>query len=216
MKTAYSLKQNLMNHPRTFTIILSIVLSSVFSNMRAQENNPGHIQIGIFADPGISSTYGDYPSEYNASPEFSISAGVRARLNQAFGTNMMLAADFGFIEIAYRGFVDPTDSYIYTTYDFLTFNFLAGVPLGPSYAAGGFYFAKSLGGNQYKEYTDKWVSLSQKSDIGLLAEMGVDLGKYISLGVQGRVGIPSIGSSIDIKTWALHAKLGINIFRIEL
>jgi hypothetical protein len=50
--------------------------------------------------------------------------------------------------------------------------------------------------------------------LGLLAELGKDLGKYFTVGIQARVGLPSIGSSIDLKTWALHGKLAINIFEL--
>jgi hypothetical protein len=182
---------------------------------KAQSDGPG-IQIGIFGNPGISSTYGDYPSTYNASVDFSFSAGARVRVNQAFGKNLMLAFDFGFLEIGYNGRVDATDSYFFTSYDFLTINLLAAAPIGSGYVGGGFYYAPSLGGDQYREYTDEWVTLEQKSDMGLLFEAGKDLGQYFTVGLQGRLGLVSIGESVEIKTWALHGKIGINIFSFDM
>ena len=79
-----------MNYLKTSTIVLSIALCSVIHNLCAQENNSNNIQISIFADPGISGAYGEYPSEYNSKVEFSFNAGARIRLNQAFGAKMML------------------------------------------------------------------------------------------------------------------------------
>lgn len=192
-----------------------MALSFIYQNSKAQSDGPG-IQIGIFGNPGISSAYGEYPSTYNASVDFSFSAGARVRLNQAFGNNLMLAFDIGFLEIGYNGTVDVTDSYFYTSYDFLTFNFLAGVPLGSGYFGGGLYYAASLGGDQYQEFIDRWITLDQKGDFGLLVELGKDLGPYFTVGVQGRFGLASVGESVDIKTWALHGKIGINIFSFNL
>jgi hypothetical protein len=197
-----------MNYKKTITIVLCILLCSAFHGVWAQ----GNIQISLFGDPGISSAYGDYPSEYNPTVDFSFHAGARVRINEAFGTPFMMAFDCGFLDIAYNGHVDATDTYFYTSYNFLAFNALTGVTFGSGYLAGGLYYAKSLGGDSYQEYADRWISLDQKDDLGLVAELGKDLGEYITVGIQGRFGIPSIGSSVDIKTWALHGKLAINLF----
>lgn len=202
-----------MNYLKTSTIVLSLVMCAAFHTLCAQGNDSNNIQIAIFADPGISGAYGDYPSEYNSSVEFSFSAGARLRMNQGFGTNMMFAFDIGFLEIAYRGQVEATDTYFYSSYDFLAFNSLAGIKIGDGYLGAGLFYAKSLGGDSYQEYIDRWITLDQKDDFGLMAELGKDLGKYLTIGIQGRFGIPSIGSSVDIKTYALHGKLSINIFQ---
>ena len=204
-----------MNYTKTITIIFSFALCLVFQNTNAQSNDSDDIQISLFGNPGISSAYGEYPSGYNSSVDFSFSAGARIRINNVFNSKMLLALDCGFLEVAYNGYVDPTDSYFYSSYDFLTINVLTGIPFGSSYVTGGLFYAISLGGDQYQEYTDRWVSLDQKSDFGLAVEMGKDLGKYLTVGIQGRLGILSIGESVDIKTWALHGKLGINIFTID-
>ena len=201
-----------MNYLRIISIFITVASVSVFHTLSAQTSSSGSTQIALFADPGISGAYGDYPSEYNSTIDFSFSAGVRVRINQAFSTKMIFAFDCGFLEVAYQGTVDATDTYFYSSYDFLTFNSLAGMSSGKGYLAGGLFFAKSLGGDSYQEYSDRWISLDQKDDFGLLGEVGKDLGKYLTVGIQGRFGIPSIGNSVDIKTWALHGKLNINIF----
>jgi len=127
---------------------------------------------------------------------------------------MKLFIDFGYLEIAYKGFVDPTDTYFYNNYDFLAFNVMGGTSLGEiAYFSGGLYFAKSLGGDSYREYTDTWVSLDMKNDFGLVAEIGKNLGDYFTIGVQGRFGLKSIGEKTDQKTWAIHGRLIINIFK---
>ncbi len=184
-----------------------------FYDLQAQDTNSGNIQIAIFGDPGISGCYGDYPSENNSTLEFSFSAGARLRVNEAFGNNMLLAFDFGFLDVAYRGTNPGTSTYFFSSYEFLTFNGLVGIPIGTGYIGGGVYYAKALTGDRYEEFTDRWFSLDHKDDIGVLAEFGKDLGQFITIGIQGRFGIPSIGESVDIHTWALHGKLAFNIFK---
>ena len=203
-----------MKYLKTISLTFYLALFSFFV-AKAQGNESNGVQISIFGNPGISSAYGEYPSEYNSSVDFSFSAGARVRIYQAFNTKMMLNFDVGFLEVAYNGHVAPTDSRFYSSYDFLTINILPGIALGEGYLLGGLYYAKSLGGDQYQEYIDRWISLTQQNDLGLAAEIGKDLGEYITIGVQGRLGIKSIGKSVDIKTWALHGKLGINIFTID-
>ena len=136
-----------MRYSKTTIFILSVALSFIVHESKAQSSGPG-IQIGIFGNPGISNAYGDYPSSYNSSIDFSFSAGARVRLNQAFGSKLMLAFDCGFLEVGYNGRVDVTDSYFYTSYDFLTFNVLAAASFNSSYLGGGLYYAASLGGDQ--------------------------------------------------------------------
>ena len=91
-----------MNPLKTITTIFCVVLC-VFYTLKAQDKGESNIQLAIFGDPGISGCYGDYPSEYNSTLEFSFSAGVRVRINEALGSNALLAFDFGFLDVAYRG-----------------------------------------------------------------------------------------------------------------
>jgi len=88
-------------------------------NSLAQENTTSKALVSIFGGVGISNCYGEYPSEYNSAVEFSFHPGVRLGINEIFNTNMKLFIDFGYLEIAYKGFVDPTDTYFYNNYDFL-------------------------------------------------------------------------------------------------
>jgi hypothetical protein len=196
----------------TMKKISILLLSIIFiqTGLAAQEK----MQLSLFCGVGISNCYGEYPKEYNSTVEFSFHPGVRFQVNEIFNSKMLFSLDFGYIQIAYKGFVDPTDTYFYNKYEFLTINPMIGTKLGETgYLSGGVYYAKSLEGNSYREYTDRWVSLSPKNDFGLVAEIGKDLGEYFTIGLQGRYGFTSIGETSDTKTWALHGRLCINLFK---
>jgi hypothetical protein len=90
---------------------------------------------------------------------------------------------------------------------------MAGLSAGPAYLNGGFYYAKALEGGSYQEYVDRWVTFDPENDFGLVVEAGRSLGKYFYIGAQGRYGFKSVAEKVDIKMWAFHGKLGINIFR---
>lgn len=197
-----------------FILSLTFLLSVLSINLVAQESSLSKRQLAIFCGVGISNCYGDYPSEYHSAVEFSFHPGARVKVNNIFKSKLLLLVDFGYLEIAFKGFVDPTDTYFYNSYEFLALSPMVGTKLGESgYLSGGVYFAKSLDGNSYREYTDQWVSLSTQNDLGLVAEIGKDLGDYFTIGLQGRFGLKSIGETSDIKTWALHGRLCINLFR---
>jgi hypothetical protein len=204
-----------MNTKKKFFIISSTILLSILSiSLVAQESSSSKGRLAIFSGVGISNCYGDYPSEYDAKVEFSFHPGARLQLNEIFNSKMLLFIDFGYLEIAYKGFVGPTDTYFYNNYEFLAFTTMAGIPLGESgYLSGGLFFGKPLDANSYREYIDDWISLDHESDFGLVAEIGKDLGEYFTIGVQGRFGLKSIGEKVDTKTWALHGRLCINLFR---
>lgn len=205
-----------MNSYKILLTAIVMLWCSVVQPLSAQVNESDRIQIGVFGSPGISGAYGNYPSQFKSSPDFSFSAGVRARFHEAFGSKMMMAADVGFLEVAYTADVEATDTYFYSSYNFLTLNVLAGTTFGSSYyAAGGFFYAKSLEGSQYRESLDQWVTLDQNDDFGFLAEIGKDLGSYLTVGIQGRYGLVSIGESVDIKTWAFHGRIGLNILSFD-
>jgi hypothetical protein len=179
----------------------------------AQDVSSDKVVVSIFGGAGISNAYGDYPSEYDASLDFSFHPGGRVQINEVGIKPLHLAFDIGFLEVAYNGFVGPTDTYFYSYYNFLAFNFMAGLSAGPAYLNGGFYFAKALEAGSYREYTDEWITFDHQNDFGLVVEAGRSLGKYFYIGTQGRFGFKSIAEKVDIKMWALHGKLGINIFR---
>lgn len=192
--------------------LLSVLL--IYGDLRAQENNGEKMQFSLFCGVGISNCYGEYPSEYNSAVEFSFHPGARLKINEFISSNMMFLVDFGYLEIAYKGFVGATDTYFYNNYGFLALTPMVGTRLGEKgYLSGGVYFAKSLSGNMYQEYVDQWISLSPQNDLGLVAEIGKDLGDYFTIGLQARFGLKSIGETSDTKTWALHGRLCINIFK---
>lgn len=198
---------------RFIALISIIMLLTLPKHTFAQYVGSDKVVISIFGGAGISNAFGDYPSEYDASTDFSFHPGARLQINQVAISQLHLAFDVGFLEVSYNGYVGPTDTYFYSYYNFLAFNVMAGLSAGPAYLNGGFYYGKALSAESYREYTDAWVSLDHENDFGLLVEAGRALGNYFYIGAQGRFGLKSIGSSVDIKTWALHGKLGINIFR---
>ena len=198
---------------RFIALIAIAVLLALPTSCFAQDNSSDKVVVSIFGGAGISNAYGDYPSEYDASLDFSFHPGGRVQINEVGIKQLHLAFDVGFLEVAYNGYVGPTDTYFYSYYNFLAFNFMAGLSVGPAYLYGGFYFANALESGSYLEYTDDWVTFDHGNDFGLVIEAGRSLGKFFYIGAQGRYGFTSIAEKVDIKMWALHGKLGINIFR---
>jgi hypothetical protein len=102
--------------------IVIALLMALPGNSFAQDDSSDKVVISIFGGAGISNAYGDYPSEYDATVDFSFHPGGRIRINQVGIQQLHLAFDVGFLEVAYNGHVGPTDSYFYSYYNFLAFN----------------------------------------------------------------------------------------------
>lgn len=196
---------------RLFLLLAVLQWCSVVHPLNAQIPRNNGIQLSIFCNPGISGVYGDGASASDFSPDFFFSPGIRVRFNQAFDSQLILVVDVGFLDVAYTADLDATDSHCHTTYKFLSGNMLAGIPIANNYyVLGGFYYARSLGGEQYEEEMDL-VFLDQKDDLGLVAEFGKEVSSSISLGLQGRYGLVSISEAAEIKTWTIQGTIGLNI-----
>jgi len=170
-------------------------------------------RVSIQGGVGISGARGDYPSEYDARVEFSFNPGLRLRLEEPFLPDTMVLVDLGFLKTGFIGYVSPTDTYFYNSYEYVNMNAMLGAQQGMLYFAGGLYFGIGTASYSYKEYEDKWVSFDANPDFGLIGEVGAELTSFLSLGVQSRFGLKSIGSSVDIKNFGLLATVGLHFYR---
>ncbi len=193
-----------------FSFFLIFSLSIV---AQAGESSAEKGRLSILAGLGISGANGDYPSEFDATTEFSFNPGLRLRLNNFPAQAVFMLFDVGYLETGFYGEVGPTDTYFINTYEYLNFNFIIGGQADQFYFGGGFYYGIGLDAYSYREYIDDTVDLDANSDFGLVAEIGFDLASFLSLGVQGRYGLTSIGTSVDIKNWGILGTIGIHFLR---
>lgn len=179
----------------------------------AQEGPSKKGRLSVFGGLGISGARGDYPSEYDARPEFSFFPGLRLRLDDLFFPGTVILADMGYLETGYVGYVVATDTYFYNTYEYINIDVMFGTKTALLYAAAGLYFGSGIEAYSYREYTDETVSYNANDDIGLVGEIGIDPLSFISLGVQGRFGLKSIGTTVDTRNWGLLATIGLHFLR---
>ena len=199
----------------TWLVVLAALLVLLFSAviLNAEEGDSRNARVSVFGAVGISGGRGEYPSDYDAKPDFSYHPGVRLRLDEIFKPSLLLLADFGYLEAGFIGYVQATDSYFWRTYQYLNLNGMIGSQSGITYYAGGLYLGIGTGAYNYYEWTDEYTSLNSNLDLGLAAEVGADLFRFLSLGVQGRFGLISIAQSVDIKNWGILAHVAIHVFR---
>lgn len=114
------------------------------------------------------------------------------------------------METGFKGYVQPTYSYFYNTYEYLNLNVLIGSRINSFYYAAGLYIGFALDAYGYYEYTDVWTSFDANNDFGIAAEAGIDLVPFLSLGIQARYGLKSIGTSVDIKNTAILGTIQIH------
>jgi hypothetical protein len=170
---------------------------------------------GIERDIGVgtSAARGDYPSEYDARVEFSFSPGLRLRLDESFAPNTFIFVDVGFLKTGFVGYVAPADYYFWRTYEYVNFNTMFGSQLDILYLAGGLYFGIGTDAYEYDGWYEEYQYFDSNPDFGLVGEVGFDILPFLSLGAQGRFGLKSIGTSVDIKNWGLLATVGIHFYR---
>ncbi|MCK5153362.1 MAG: hypothetical protein KAQ93_03310 [Spirochaetales bacterium] len=202
---------NEKNLKSKIAIVLIMVLLSAVSY--AEENSSKNIHLSIFGALGSSGAFGDYPSEYDAEAVFSFYPGLRLSINDTFMPNTYILIDFGYLETGFEGYVLATDTNFNNTYEYLNLNAMFGSQINQIYYAAGLYFGIGLDAYSYREYEDDWFDLDSNSDFGFVAEAGFQPVSFLSLGVQGRYGLKSIGSSVDIKNWAILGTIGIHFFQ---
>jgi hypothetical protein len=200
------------NHQKT-TIILVIMFLFISGSVAAGEDTVSFGRVSVFGGVGISTAYGEYPAEYSAGIEFSFYPGLRLRLNKILTPITFIIVDAGYLKTGFSGYVGPTDSSFWNSYDYVNLNIMFGTQLSLFYFAGGIYYGFGLSANSYREYTDEWVGLNANNDLGIVAEGGAELLSFLSVGVQARCGIMSIGSQVDIKNLVILGTLGIHVFR---
>lgn len=199
---------------KVLAIVLMVALAlviPVYSNAAEKDSPAG--RISIQGGVGISGARGDYPSEYDARVEFSFNPGLRVRLEEVFLPDTFVIADLGFLKTGFIGYVAPTDTYFYNSYEYVNMNAMLGAQQDMLYYAGGLYFGIGTAAYSYKEYEDKWVYFDANPDFGLIGEVGAELTSFLSLGVQGRFGLKSIGSKVEIKNFGLLATVGIHFYK---
>jgi hypothetical protein len=197
---------------KSICIIVTILLFiSVISY--AEENSPKNIHLSVLGALGISGAFGDYPSAYDAKAAFSFNPGLRLSINDTFIPNTFILIDFGYLQTGFEGYVLATDTTFNNIYEYLNLNAMFGSKINEIYYAAGFYFGIGLDANSYREYEDIWINLDSNSDFGLAAEVGFKPVSFLSIGVQGRFGLNSIGSSVDIKNLAILGTIGIHIYQ---
>jgi len=190
-------------------VLLLLISTASFAEDRLAKN----IHLSVFGGLGISNGHGDYPSENDASIEFSFFPGIRLKMDEAFMPETFILVDLGYLETGFVGYVQATDTQFWNTYDYLNLNAMFGSQTEKIYYAGGLYFGIGLGAYSYREYTDDWVDLDSNTDFGIVAEAGTQVASFLNLGIQARYGIKSIGSSVDIKNWAILATFTIPFYR---
>ncbi len=198
------------------TTITALALLFILSTLCicAEENASGiEGSISVFGGLGISGAGGDYPSEYDSKGQFSFYPGLRMRLNGIITPQSLLLVDFGYLETGFKGHVSPTDSDFWNTYEYLNLNIMFGSGNGILYYAAGLYLGIGLDAYSYREYEDDWFSLDSNADFGLTAEAGIEPLPFLSLGIQGRYGLKSIGTSVDIKNRGILGTFALHFFR---
>ena len=181
--------------------------------LAADDSDGTRGRLSVLGGVGVSGARGDYASDYDAQSEFSFSPGIRIRLNDVFAPGLLLLIDLGYLETGFTGHVVATDTDFTNTYEYLNLNGMIGASRGAVYYGAGLYLGIGTGAYSYREYTDDTVDLDANSDFGLVAEVGADLASFLSLGIQGRYGLKSIGTSVDIKNWGLLATVGVHFYR---
>ena len=194
-------------------MILVLLMITSAGSLAAEENSSFDKRLSVLGGLGISGARGDYPSEYDADVEFSFYPGLRLRLDETFRPDTFILFDFGYLETGFVGYVGPTDSYFYNTYEYLNLDGMFGAQRDQLYFAGGLYFGFGLDAYSYQDYVDAWVDLDSNNDFGLVGEVGIEVLPFLSVGIQGRYGLKSIGSKVDIKNWALLGTFGIHFHR---
>jgi hypothetical protein len=170
-------------------------------------------RLSVYGGIGISGASGDYADENDAKPEFSFNPGLRLRMTDLFYPDSVLFVDFGYLETGFIGYVAPTDSRLWNTYTYLNLNAMIGISFNPIYLAGGFYLGIGLDSYSYREYTDEWVSFDSNGDFGVVVELGTEVFDFLTLGVQAKHGLKSIGSSVEIINWVLHGTFALHFLR---
>lgn len=196
----------------SIVLILTLALIIPVSLSAAEEDSPAG-RITLQGGVGISGARGDYPSEYDARVEFSFNPGLRVRLEEPFLPDTFVLVDLGFLKTGFIGYVSPTDTYFYNSYEYVNMNAMLGAQQDMLYYAGGLYFGIGTAAYSYKEYEDTWVYFDANPDFGLIGEIGAELTSFLSLGVQARFGLKSIGSKVDIKNFGLLATVGVHLYR---
>jgi len=196
-----------------FALCIVFLVIAAGTGLSAQENASDKGRLSVFGGLGVSNARGDYPSEYDAKGEFSFYPGLRLRLDGTFTPDTFLIFDFGYLETGFVGYVQATDSYFWNSYGYLNLNSMFGTQVDMLYLAGGLYLGIGVGANSYREYTDEWITLDSNGDFGLVGELGFEPFPFLSLGVQARFGLKSIGSSVDIKNMAILGTFAIHFLR---
>lgn len=194
------------------SLLVLVLLFSLLSLIYSQSGQPSR-RLAFQGGLGISGATGDYPSEYQAKPEFSFNPGLRLWMKDYFYSDSVLLVDLGYLETGFVGYVSPTDSRFWNTYTYLNLNTMVGKWFEKFYLAGGLYLGIGLDAYSYKEYEDEWVSFDANGDFGLVGEGGMRINDFFSLGLQVKKGLKSIGSSVDIKNWVLHGNFSINLLK---
>ncbi len=170
-------------------------------------------RLSVLGGFGVSSARGDYPSEFDARSDFSFTPGVRLKVEELLLEESYFFFDLGYLETGFVGYVSPTDTYFYNTYTYLNLNVMIGKLYQKLYYAGGIYLGIGLDAYSYKEYEDKWGSFDPNNDFGIVVEVGADITTFLSLGVQGRYGLTSIGSKVDIKNQGILGTISFHVLR---
>jgi len=198
---------------RCIVVCVVFLISLPVAGITAQEGIQGNGRLSVQGGVGVSGARGNYAVEYDARTEFSFNPGIRLRVDDTFAPNTLIFADLGFLQAGFVGYVVPTETYFYNTYEYLNINAMFGHYTNPFYLAGGLYFGIGLNAYSYKEYEDKWVTLTSNPDFGVVGELGVDIASFLSIGVQGRFGLKSIGSSVDIRNFGILGTIGLHFLR---
>ncbi len=191
-------------------LIIVILIISTTALLSAAELSGADKRLSVFGGIGISGARGDYPSEYDAGVEFSFYPGLRLRVDELILPDTFTMFDFGYLETGFVGYVTPTDTHFWNTYSYLNMNVMIGKTFDKLYYAGGLYLGIGLDAYSYREYEDSWVYFEPNGDFGLVAEVGTDIASFLSIGVQGRYGLKSIGSKVDIKNWGILSTVSIH------
>lgn len=194
------------------SLLVLVLLFFSLSLLYSQSGQPSR-RLALQGGIGISGATGDYASEYQAAPEFSFNPGLRLWMKDYFYSDSVLLVDLGYLETGFVGNVIPTESRFWNTYTYLNLNAMLGKWFDKFYLAGGLYLGIGLDAYSYKEYEDRWVSFDSNGDFGLAGEGGMKINDFLTLGVQVKKGLKSIGSSVDIKNWVLHANFSITLLR---
>ena len=194
-------------------MIVVFLMLATAGSPAAEENAPFNKRISVLGALGIAGAHGDYASEHDAGVELSFLPGLRLRLDETFRPNTFIIIDAGYLETGFFGYIEPTDTYFYNTYEYINLDGMFGTQGEQLYAAGGLYMGFGLDAYSYNDYTDSYSDLDSNNDFGLVGEVGVEALPYLSIGVQARYGLTSIGSKADIKNWGLLATFGIHFHR---